>query len=124
VKMAARNVNIGGNSADPTYRYKMPALSIKPEGKGRTAIVNIWEISKCLKCDPTYPTHFFGLELGAPARYDKARTKTVINGHHGQIVLARLLDRFIGLFILCPTCALPEVTLAVHKRAIKMDCAA
>ncbi len=117
-------VNIGGHDNDPTYRYKMPALVIKPEGKGRVAIVNINEVSKALKCEPSWPTQFFSLELGTIVKYDKIKNKTMINGAPSCDALAYLLDKFISLFILCPSCKLPEISLEVHKRDIKVDCAA
>lgn len=123
----SKNINIDSTARDPSYRYKMPPLNIKKEGRGngaRTVVVNICEVSKALKVDATWPTKFFGLELGTQARYDKIKTQTVLAGFHEARDLARLLDKFIAGFVLCPVCKLPEILLSVHKGKIKIDCAA
>lgn len=45
-------LNINRNVSDPFYRYKMPKLQAKVEGKGngiKTVIVNMTEIAKALE---------------------------------------------------------------------------
>lgn len=49
-------VNIG-NSDDPAYRYKMPKLQSKTEGRGngiRTILINAKEVADALKRPPSY----------------------------------------------------------------------
>jgi translation initiation factor 5 len=124
--MSGGNVNIGGSNDDASYRYKMPRLVTKIEGRGngiKTVIVNMSDIAKALHIDPSYPTKFFGVELGAQSKYDKANDKAVVNGAHNAKDLANLLTKFIEIFILCPNCHLPETTMTV-KKGIKVDCAA
>jgi translation initiation factor 5 len=46
-------INIGGQKNDKFYRYKMPDLIIKIEGKGnKTVLVNICAIAKALHRSP------------------------------------------------------------------------
>jgi len=46
-------INIGGQKNDKFYRYKMPDLVIKIEGKGmKTVLVNICAIAKALHRSP------------------------------------------------------------------------
>lgn len=45
---------------DPLYRYKMPPLKLKIEGKGngiKTNIVNMKEVSDCLNVPPDCKSH-------------------------------------------------------------------
>eukprot|EP00455_Lapot_gusevi_P028944 TRINITY_DN309_c0_g1_i1.p1 TRINITY_DN309_c0_g1~~TRINITY_DN309_c0_g1_i1.p1 ORF type:complete len:438 (-),score=131.86 TRINITY_DN309_c0_g1_i1:108-1421(-) len=123
------NVNIGGNNNDASYRYKMPRIQTKVEGRGngiKTVVVNMTDIAKALHVDPDYPTKFFGTELGAQSKFDKKLERAIVNGCHDAPKLAELLDKFIDMFILCPVCRLPEIIWQVDLRReiIRVDCAA
>jgi len=121
-------LNIGGNKDDRSYRYKMPRLQTKVEGRGngiKTVIPNMADIAAALHCDPGYPTKFFGIELGAQSKFDMTREVAIVNGRHDAPDLAGLLDKFIDQFVLCPTCKLPEINMHVTKQgSIKVDCRA
>jgi len=125
----SNTTNIGRNNADKSYRYKMPKLQTKIEGRGngiKTVIPNMADIARALHTDPGYPTKFFGIELGAQSKYDTKRDVAIVNGAHQTIDLVSLLDKFIDQFILCPNCRLPEITMEVKPRSgtIKIDCRA
>ena len=122
-------VNIGGDSSDRSYRYKRPKLQTKIEGRGngiKTVIPNMVDVAKALHVDPAYSTKFFGIELGAQSKFDPKTDRAVVNGAHNTGDLETLLNKFIELFILCPSpqCRLPEITMKVRKDGIKSDCAA
>lgn len=121
------SVNIGGDQKDKSYRYKMPILISKIEGRGngiKTVIPNMPDIAKSLHTDPAYPTKFFGMELGALSNYTKKDERAVVNGAHNASDLAKLLTQFIEIFILCPKCALPEIRWKVTSKRVLVDCAA
>lgn len=66
-------VNVNRNVTDLFYRYKMPRISAKVEGKGngiKTVIVNMAEVAKAIGRPATYPTKYFGCELGAQTQFD------------------------------------------------------
>eukprot|EP00808_Paulinella_micropora_P005301 g50651.t1 len=121
--------NIGGDQGDKFFRYKMPDLMSKvekPNTNGQqTVVLNIAEISKALKINPEYPTRFFGYELGAQATFmdTSDRTCAILKGIHQPAELRRLLEKFINMFILCPTCKLPETRLSVKKKSVYATCA-
>lgn len=120
-------LNIGGDQGDSSYRYKMPRLLTKVEGRGngiKTVIPNMVDIAKCLHTDPKYPTKFFGIELGAQSKYTPATERAVVNGQHQSGDMQKILTKFIDIFILCPSCNYPEIKWTVGKSAIKIDCAA
>ncbi|KAJ9127422.1 hypothetical protein QFC24_000830 [Naganishia onofrii] len=120
-------VNIRRDVDDKFYRYKMPALQTKIEGKGngiKTVIPNMDEIAKALSRPATYPTKFFGCELGAQTSF--ANDRYLVNGQHQADRLRELLDAFIDKFVLCAACKNPETVLIVDpkKEEITRDCKA
>jgi ribosomal protein L37AE/L43A len=50
--------------------------------------------------------------------------RAIVNGQHMAPDMAKILEKFIDIFVLCPTCKLPEITMKVKKTSIKIDCAA
>lgn len=66
-------LNVNRNVTDVFYRYKMPRIAAKVEGKGngiKTVIVNMAEVAKAIGRPATYPTKYFGCELGAQTQFD------------------------------------------------------
>ena len=63
--MALQNIG-AGNRDDAFYRYKMPKLLTKIEGRGngiKTNIVNMVDVAKSLGRLPSYPTKSLDIEL-------------------------------------------------------------
>jgi len=120
-------ININRNVTDMFYRYKMPKVIVKVEGKGngiKTRIVNMSDIAKALDRPPAYPTKYFGCELGAQTTIDHKTDKYIVNGSHTADKMQDILDGFIQKFVLCPKCENPETTLTVHKQSISQRCMA
>lgn len=112
-------VNVNRNLTDQFYRYKMPKIIAKVEGKGngiKTVIVNMVEVAKALDRPPTYPTKFFGCELGAQTQFDIKNERFIVNGSHEAPKLQDLLDGFIRRYVLCPSCDNPETILAAFPK--------
>lgn len=121
-------VNICRDNADPFYRYKMPLLQIKKEGRGngvKTSVLNAQEVARALARPVSYVIKYFGFELGAQTAIDAKNEKFIINGHHEQAHLQDVLDGFIAKFVLCPECSNPETVLEVTKQQdLQRDCKA
>jgi len=121
-------VNIGAENADDGfYRYKMPQLVAKVEGRGngiRTNVVNNGEIAKALSRPPEYVLKYFGCELGAQTRFEKDMGTSIVNGAHTQKVLSDLLEGFIKKFVQCYTCGNPETVMKVRKDFVTLKCKA
>lgn len=122
-------VNIRRDVDDKFYRYKMPLLQIKVEGRGngiKTVIPNIEEVARALNRPPTYPTKYFGCELGAQTSF--ANDRYIVNGAHQVDHLRKLLDGFIDSFVLCANCKNPETELVITGKGknedIHRDCKA
>lgn len=82
------------------------------------------DIAKALHVDPGYPTKFFGIELGAQSKYNVGTERAIVNGCHNAPDLQKMLEKFIEIFVLCPTCKLPEIKMKIKSKTIKIDCAA
>ncbi|CAG8617121.1 14644_t:CDS:2 [Racocetra persica] len=125
-------INIGGNNQDRFYRYKMPKLISKIEGKGngiKTVVPNMSDIARSLSRPPTYPTKFFGCELGAQIQVDEKNDRYIVNGAHEAARLQELLDVFIKKYVLCAGCSNPETDLIIigknpNNQKIIRDCKA
>uniref|UniRef100_A0A672QVP3 Eukaryotic translation initiation factor 5 n=1 Tax=Sinocyclocheilus grahami TaxID=75366 RepID=A0A672QVP3_SINGR len=123
------SVNVNRNVSDQFYRYKMPRLIAKVEGKGngiKTVIVNMVDVAKALNRPPTYPTKYFGCELGAQTQFDAKNDRYIVNGSHEANKLQDMLDGFIHKFVLCSECDNPETDLHVNpkKQTIGSACKA
>uniref|UniRef100_A0A673NBY7 Eukaryotic translation initiation factor 5 n=1 Tax=Sinocyclocheilus rhinocerous TaxID=307959 RepID=A0A673NBY7_9TELE len=123
------SINVNRSVSDQFYRYKMPRLIAKVEGKGngiKTVIVNMVDVAKALNRPPTYPTKFFGCELGAQTQFDGKNDRYIVNGSHEANKLQDMLDGFIRKFVLCPECDNPETDLHINpkKQTIGNSCKA
>lgn len=106
----------------------MPVLLTKIEGKGngiKTVVPNMSDVARALSRPPTYPTKFFGCELGAQTTFDEKSDRYIVNGAHDATRLRELLDVFIDKFVLCGSCKNPETDLIINKQdMIIRDCKA
>ncbi|KAJ2383861.1 eukaryotic translation initiation factor 5, partial [Coemansia sp. RSA 2603] len=111
-------INIRRDTQDTFYRYKMPRLQGKIEGKGngiKTVLPNIVDVSRALSRPPSYATKYFGYELGAQTKNDEKIEKFIVNGAHEVPKLQELLYDFIDRFVLCGDCKNPETDLIITK---------
>ncbi|CED85358.1 Translation initiation factor 5 (eIF-5) [Phaffia rhodozyma] len=122
------SVNIRRDVDDKFYRYKMPVLQTKIEGRGngiKTVIPNMSDVARALARPPSYPTKFFGIELGAQCKVDDKNDRYIVNGAHDVGRLRDILDVFIEKFILCGSCKNPETVYTITKSEdVIRDCKA
>lgn len=117
-------VNIRRDVDDKFYRYRMPLLLTKIEGKGngiKTVIPNMSDVARALSRPPAYITKFFGCELGAQTPFDEKNDRYIVNGAHDATRLRELLDAFIDKFVLCRSCKNPETDLIILKSGRNED---
>lgn len=125
--MALQNIG-AGNRDDAFYRYKMPKLITKIEGRGngiKTNVVNMVDVAKALARNPSYTTKYFGCELGAQSKFDEKTGTSIVNGAHDTTKLASLLENFIKKYVQCYGCGNPETEVVITKtQLITLKCAA
>ncbi|KAJ7773446.1 domain found in IF2B/IF5-domain-containing protein [Mycena metata] len=122
--MASGYVNIRRDVDDKFYRYRMPILLTKIEGKGngiKTVLPNMSDVARALSRPPSYTTKFFGCELGAQTSVDEKNERYIVNGAHDANRLRELLDGFIEKFVLCKSCKNPETELIILKAGRSED---
>lgn len=122
-------INISGNNPidDPQYRYQMPVVYGKIEGRGngiKTVIPNIIDVASSLNRSPSEVNKFFGCELGAQTSYSEDTDKAIVNGAHSDDVLQGLIHKYIQGFVLCPACGLPETEYKIKNECIWHRCKA
>jgi len=123
-------VNIPSTCDDPSYRYKMPRLVSKKEGRGngsKTCIENMSDVARALRRPPQYTTKWFGAELGAQTTFTNKEgegERAIVNGHHDTPIFQTMLDKFIDKYVLCENCKLPELEMKVKKGLITAKCSA
>ncbi|XP_021891349.1 eukaryotic translation initiation factor 5-like [Carica papaya] len=125
--MALQNIG-AGNSDDAFYRYKMPKMITKIEGRGngiKTNVVNMVDIAKALARPASYTTKYFGCELGAQSKFDEKTGTSLVNGSHDTAKLAGLLEIFIKKYVQCYGCGNPETEIVITKnQMLQLNCVA
>ncbi|KAG9440049.1 hypothetical protein H6P81_020214 [Aristolochia fimbriata] len=125
--MALQNIG-SANKDDAFYRYKMPRMITKIEGRGngiKTNVVNMVDIAKALARPASYTTKYFGCELGAQSKFDEKTGTSLVNGAHDTAKLAGLLENFIKKYVQCYGCGNPETEILITKtQMITLKCAA
>lgn len=125
--MALQNIG-ASNRDDAFYRYKMPKMITKIEGRGngiKTNVVNMVDIAKALARPASYTTKYFGCELGAQSKFDEKMGTSLVNGAHDTSKLAALLENFIKKYVQCYGCGNPETEIVITKsQMITLKCAA
>lgn len=121
-------INICRDNKDLFYRYKMPPIVSKIEGRGngiKTAVVNTSDVARALSRPPAYIIKYFGFELGAQTKINESDDRYLVNGVHEASKLQDLLDGFISKFVLCASCQNPETDLIKLKDdTLVRDCKA
>ena len=116
-------LNIGfDNTDDINYRYQMPKMIIKVEGKGngiKTIIVNLDDISQSLNRSSDIILKYFSYSLGAISEKNN-----IIKGPHKIEVLNELLNKFIEKYVLCSLCSNPETTYTCVNKSLNINCIA
>ncbi|CCH62735.1 hypothetical protein TBLA_0I00770 [Henningerozyma blattae CBS 6284] len=122
------SINICRDNHDPFYRYKMPPIQAKVEGRGngiKTAVLNASDVARALNRPTPYIIKYFGFELGAQTSISVDKDRYLVNGVHEPAKLQDALDGFINRFILCGSCKNPETEIVITKdNDLVRDCKA
>merc|ERR1712228_1021264 len=90
----------------------------------KTVIPNISDVALSLHRSSGEVNKFFGCELGAQTTYSAETDRAVVNGAHTNQTLQNHIKRYIDIFVLCPSCGLPETEYKIKNGVIFHRCAA
>lgn len=76
------------------------------------------DIARALNRPPSWPTKFFGSELGAQVICDDKTNRYIVNGAHEASRLQELLYLFINKYVLCGNCNNPETDLILDDASM------
>lgn len=107
---------------DSEYRYKMKPLNVKCYGKQdnwTTYILNSNEVSKIIKRPSSYIGKYIGYALSCPMKQDKEYDCLSFKGKYTQEQITNHFMDFVKIYVLCPSCDLPETQLFMQKEKNK-----
>ena len=112
---------------DINGRYKMPKIKISIAGKGNgkfTIITNLDDVSKSIGHPTILLLKFIGLSLNCSVNDERK----CISGHYSEKNIQDKINLYNKLYVLCPTCNLPELTPVVigkkKRKGIQVKCSA
>lgn len=113
-------LNIGGDSNDKFYRYKMPAIATFHENTngGTTIITNFEVITKSIDRDVKTLEQYFKKHLSANVRFD-AKKGLMIRKKVTTEDLQEILTKYINNYVLCEECGNPETEKTNKKLTCK-----
>jgi len=102
-------------------RFELPAPQITST-KTRTWIANFREICNYLNRDPHHVLKFMTRELATAAAVEESRA--IFKGKFGSESIRRLLDIYVGRYVICPICGRPDTKIVKENRFLFLDCEA
>ena len=114
-----KSLNIGGDTSDPFYRYKMPAVTTTLQRKsgGTTVVDNTADICESLRRDAKIIAKFLSKDLGRPVQ-----VKNSCWIMHGDVSTQTIQDAvfaYIKIYVLCGVCGNPETVMSPKKLTCK-----
>jgi translation initiation factor 2 beta subunit (eIF-2beta)/eIF-5 len=124
--LSGNTINMDG-SADPGYRYTMPALVVKHEGSNKmkkSIIVNLSVVSRAVGRPAEHLLTYLGHSLSAANKVEKE--KAYIAGHHDLKLLQQQVVSFVRDFVMCEHCNNPETSCGLEgskkNKAVFLSC--
>lgn len=118
------NVNF---TDDPNYRYKMPVMELRSQGRGNGAqfvIENLKDVALALHRSPEEITKFLQLGFGNFGRYNPSEGSVTFTGSATIAEASRVLKDYVFTHVLCQACSNPETSYILKEKGLSMVCAA
>ena len=102
-------------------RLEMPRLHYARIGM-RTVIYNFKEVADALNRDPQHLLKFLSGEMATAATIQGSRI--IFQGKFSEDTFARLVQRYMEGFVVCPVCKRPDTKIVKEKRLSFLVCEA
>lgn len=110
---------------DNVFHIRIHAKIQKSSKNSKTIMMNIVEIAQAIRRPVTYVFKYFGNELQALTWYDIKDAQYIIGGAHEPNKLQLLLNEFIIIYVLCPSCGNKKTELLINANgSISKSCKA
>jgi len=100
-------------------RLELPRLSYARIGM-RTVIFNFKEIADALDRDPLHLLKYLSGEMATAATMQGSRV--IFQGKFSEDTFARLMQRYLETFVVCPVCKRPDTKIVKEKRLSFLVC--
>lgn len=115
---------------DPTYRYNMETMEVVKE-RTKICITNIDQIARDLRLPNKEPlVVYIGKRLSAKTKVEQVKTRgetcdrVILANNMNLNTIRQTIYPFIEVFVLCPTCRLPELKYSIKKSSLYGECMA
>ncbi len=104
--------------------YEIPEPQIIRMGPSQTIVRNFREIALRLKRDPQLVARYLQRELAAAGRYEPGSGQLLLNVRVSRKVINQFLQRFLKMYVRCPTCGSIDTRLERRGRIWVLVCEA
>ena len=112
-------INIGGNSNDESYRYKMPSIKTQVTGRGNgihTVFLNMEDIARAIGHPEEIIMKFISYELATNLNLKN----NSITGKHDTEIQEKIMD-YINNLVLCVKCGNPETIYELEGKKKRIN---
>lgn len=102
-------------------RLELPRIKYSIIGM-RTVFHNFKEIAEALNRDPQHLLKFLSREMATAATIQQSRV--IFKGKFSRQTFKRLIHSYMGQFVTCPVCKLPDTKIVKEKRLSFLVCEA
>lgn len=120
-EMLARARSQLPQQASKHERFEIPRVRSSTVGM-RTIIHNFGDICNMFNRDQNHLLKFLTREMATKAGLDGARA--IFQGKFRGETIERLLERYVGEFVVCPVCKRPDTKIVKEKRFTFLVCEA
>ena len=96
-------------------RFELPELQTERVGR-RTLIKNFKQLANSMRREPRILLTYLMKEIGTSGGYEEDSGIAMLHARVTSSALNSLIQRFVKMYVLCPTCGAPDTKLERKKK--------